>query len=146
MTDKNERTRERAEQRAASDELRAWYARNLRPKLQRAAQAGRIPPASALALERDMKSLLRDARADADRALVEQAARSDPAAGRMSPQVREIDRLLQELRTLVREVERLRKRGAGHREIEPHRREIARLQWQLADVVRANPTGRLGVV
>jgi len=63
----------------------------------------------------------------------------------MSPHVREIDRLLQELRALVREVERLRKRGAGHGEIEPRKREIARLQWRLADIVRADPTRRLGV-
>jgi hypothetical protein len=146
MTKKNDRTRERAEGRAASDEVRAWYARHLQPKLQRAAQSGRVPPASALALDRDMKSLLHQAGVDADRAGAEDvAAGSDPAASRMSPQVREIERLLQQLRALVREVERLRKRGAGHREIEPRKREIARLQWRLADIFRADPTRGLGV-
>lgn len=43
---------------AASEELRAWYAHHLRPKLERAAQSGRILSAHAIALDQEMKSLL----------------------------------------------------------------------------------------
>lgn len=43
---------------AAGDEVRAWYAQRLRPKLERAAQSGRILSAHAIALDQEMKSLL----------------------------------------------------------------------------------------
>jgi hypothetical protein len=43
---------------AAGEELRDWYARRLRPKLERAARSGRIRPAEVAALDRSMQSLL----------------------------------------------------------------------------------------
>jgi hypothetical protein len=49
----------------------------------------------------------------------------------------EVDRVLEEIRRRVREVEGLRMRGADDRELEAFRSDIGRLQWRLADLVRA---------
>jgi hypothetical protein len=55
------------------------------------------------------------------------------------PERHQADRLLQRIRTLVAELRRLEQARADRRELEQRRREIARLQWQLAGLVRQNP-------
>jgi hypothetical protein len=55
--------------------------------------------------------------------------------GEMTNELHEVDRLLQEIRIRVRQVEGLRRRGAGKRELEAARHEVDRLQWRLADLV-----------
>jgi hypothetical protein len=57
--------------------------------------------------------------------------------GEMSHELHEVDRLLQEIRIRVRQVEGLRRRGASKRELEVARNEVDRLQWRLADLVSA---------
>lgn len=53
----------------------------------------------------------------------------------MTHELHEVDRLLQEIRIRVRQVEGLRQRGATKRELEAARNEVDRLQWRLADLV-----------
>jgi len=48
----------------------------------------------------------------------------------------ENERLIRELAGLVRHRDALRARGAGKDELESTRREIERLRWRLANVVR----------
>jgi hypothetical protein len=51
----------------------------------------------------------------------------------------ERERLLRRIRTLVAEVESLRAAGASEIRVQARRREIAGLQWRLADVVSHDP-------
>jgi hypothetical protein len=55
----------------------------------------------------------------------------------MRHELHEVDRLLQEIRIRVRQVEGLRRRGASKRELEVARHEVDRLQWRLANLVSA---------
>jgi hypothetical protein len=55
----------------------------------------------------------------------------------MANELHEVDRLLQEIRRSVRQVEGLRRRGASKGELEAARNEVDRLQWRLADLVSA---------
>jgi hypothetical protein len=69
-------------------------------------------------------------------------AGKNPAAGsleigEMEHELHEVDRLLQEIRIRVRQVEGLRRRGATKRELDAARNEVDRLQWRLADLVSA---------
>jgi hypothetical protein len=57
------------------------------------------------------------------------------------PERHQADRLLQRIRTLVAELRRLEQARADRRELEQRRREISRLQWQLARLIRQNPGG-----
>ena len=49
--------------------------------------------------------------------------------------VAEVERLNDEIRTLVRERQELRTRGADREELERNRREIVTRQWRLARVL-----------
>jgi hypothetical protein len=57
------------------------------------------------------------------------------------PERRQVDRLLQRIRTLVAELRRLEQARADRRELQRRRREITRLQWQLARLISRNPGG-----
>jgi hypothetical protein len=52
----------------------------------------------------------------------------------------EVEKLVLRLRTLVREDESLRARGARENELSAHSREIDALKSRLADLVRRDPT------
>jgi hypothetical protein len=51
------------------------------------------------------------------------------------------ERILLRIAGLVRRLEVLRARGAGHQELEATRLEIERLRWRLANVVRKGIMG-----
>jgi hypothetical protein len=57
------------------------------------------------------------------------------------PERRQVDRLLQRIRTLVAELRRLEQARADRRELQRRRREITRLQWQLARLISRSPGG-----
>ncbi|HEY2935345.1 MAG TPA: hypothetical protein VGJ25_02015 [Gaiellaceae bacterium] len=59
----------------------------------------------------------------------------------MAPFPSEVDRLLERIRTLVGELRRLEQARADRRELQQRRREITRLQWQLARLVSHHPDG-----
>ena len=59
----------------------------------------------------------------------------------MAPFPSEADRLLERIRTLVGELRRLEQARADRRELQQRRREITRLQWQLARLVSHHPDG-----
>lgn len=94
------------------------------------------PPGSPDPLHRS--ALPAAARRGAERAGNKRAAGS-LKVGEMTHELHEVDRLLQEIRIRVRQVEGLRRRGASKRELEAARGEVDRLQWRLADLVS---TGR----
>lgn len=57
------------------------------------------------------------------------------------PERHEADRVLQRIRTLVAELRRLEQARPDRRELQQRRREISRLQWQLAHLIRQNAGG-----
>lgn len=61
----------------------------------------------------------------------------------MAPFPSEADRLLQRIRTLVAELRRLEQTRADRLELQRRRRELTRLRWRLARLVRHDPGGGL---
>lgn len=57
------------------------------------------------------------------------------------PEQHQADRLLQRIRTRVAELRHLEQARADRRELQQQRREITRLQWQLARLVSQQPGG-----
>jgi hypothetical protein len=57
------------------------------------------------------------------------------------PERRQVDRLLQRIRTHVAELRRLEQARADRGELQRRRREITRLQSQLARLISHNPGG-----
>jgi hypothetical protein len=57
------------------------------------------------------------------------------------PEQHQADRLLQRIRTLVAELRRREQARADGRELQQRRREISRLQWQLARLISQNRGG-----
>jgi hypothetical protein len=57
------------------------------------------------------------------------------------PEQHQADRLLQRIRTRVTELRHLEQARADRRELQRERREISRLQWQLARLISQQPGG-----
>jgi hypothetical protein len=53
----------------------------------------------------------------------------------------QVDRLLERIRTRVARLRRLEQAGADRSELQKLRREITRLQWQLARLISGRPLG-----
>ncbi len=56
----------------------------------------------------------------------------------------EVERLLEQIRGLVRELSKLEASGVRGRELEERKRDLERARWRLADVVGGQPRGGYG--